>query len=1152
MSHSVQYGIMDFVYNYIRKQKSKLKNIIIELFKVKWILFFQVFILLSLGAYALATDEYAANSVLSSGKWARIKVKSTGIQFISNSELKSMGFSDPNKVNVYGTGGQKVKEELVSGMPDDLPLLGSVKTSRGILFYGVDNVRWKYNADRIYTHEISPYCESSYYFLSDRSVDGDMEMPEVDLCENISGAMVLESFKCRMLHELEQENPFGYGRTILGEDFRTTNSRNFNFDMPGKFDSKVDFTVCFHAKTVNGNSTLAYTVNNDNKLASDAISGINNENFTEIGLFQKSVDLSSEKLSLGIKHSFSGVIYNARLDYIELFYNRNFNLTNGELHFYSFFRGEKVELAGATSDLRLWDVTEPHRIKSVKFKIDGNKAVFVPESGYREYIAFDPSVAGKSVVKAGFVSNQDIHGMPSPEMVIIAYPQYKKAAEKIADLHRRVDGMTVHVLTPDAVYNEFSGGHPDVCAFRKMLKMWHDRDGKIKFCLLIGRGSYDSKMVTPAVRNCGYVPLPIWQSANGLNEEKSFSTDDIIGMLDDVKEEDFNISRAKMSVAVGRLPVVNEREANEAADKIVKYVENPVYGAWRNRVMLIADDQDNGIHLDQTETVYEELRKNAPDYQYEKLYLDSYPLESTSVGMAYPKAKERMFRIWNEGVTYTNYVGHASKNSWTHEKLLTWTDMTSVSNKNWSFLCAATCSFGHWDGDARSGAEVMILNPEAGFIAAVVPSRTVYIGLNGPLNHKISKWLLTDDTFGRVYSVGEAVMKGKNETLDDNKLRYCLIGDPALRIPKGEFKVEIVSMNEVNVNDSEDMPEFTAMEKVTLKGCIRDKSGNLAKDFNGTLQLDLYDAEKPIETYGNGDKGVQMIYNDRTTRLASVSTLVENGEWTSVLFIPAEIENNYSPARLSAYAWSKDGKEGQGSTERFYIYGFPNTEQKDTIGPEIEYIYLNNKESLNEAGIVSVNQNPVLHASFYDESGINISDAGIGHKMTVVLDGRTILDDVDSYYTPNPEREGAGVIAYPLSDLSAGEHELVFTVYDNLTNSSTRTISFSVSQTKDPLIQELTTDVNPASVSVLFSVLLDMPNSRMKCKFEVFDLMGRRVWESDETQLSDMQGALSKRWNLCDLSGRRVPRGIYLYRATVETPEGRYSSQTKKLAVTAQ
>ena len=86
-------------------------------------------------ALALDPQHYAQNSALSSGRWMKIKVSSTGMHLVSNADLKAMGFSNPDAVNVYGTGGRMVREALAEDMPDDLPLLPSVRTPKGIVFF---------------------------------------------------------------------------------------------------------------------------------------------------------------------------------------------------------------------------------------------------------------------------------------------------------------------------------------------------------------------------------------------------------------------------------------------------------------------------------------------------------------------------------------------------------------------------------------------------------------------------------------------------------------------------------------------------------------------------------------------------------------------------------------------------------------------------------------------------------------------------------------------------------------------------------------------------------------------------------------------------------------------------------------------------------
>ena len=40
-------------------------------------------------------------------------------------------------------------------------------------------------------------------------------------------------------------------------------------------------------------------------------------------------------------------------------------------------------------------------------------------------------------------------------------------------------------------------------------------------------------------------------------------------------------------------------------------------------------------------------------------------------------------------------------------------------------------------------------------------------------------------------------------------------------------------------------------------------------------------------------------------------------------------------------------------------------------------------------------------------------------------------------------------------------------------------------------------------------------------------------------------------WNLSDMSGRRVNRGIYIYKALITTDGKQYSSKSKKIAVAA-
>ena len=67
-----------------------------------------------------AADRYAAHSVLASGKWVKIRVKNEGIYAITKSKLQQMGFSNPDKVCLYGYNLPILPETYIENINDDL------------------------------------------------------------------------------------------------------------------------------------------------------------------------------------------------------------------------------------------------------------------------------------------------------------------------------------------------------------------------------------------------------------------------------------------------------------------------------------------------------------------------------------------------------------------------------------------------------------------------------------------------------------------------------------------------------------------------------------------------------------------------------------------------------------------------------------------------------------------------------------------------------------------------------------------------------------------------------------------------------------------------------------------------------------------------
>lgn len=1115
---------------------------------------------------AADASKYASSSVLAQGKWVKIDISTPGLQTLTAQKLKNFGFPNPEKVNVYGYGGRMVSEALSPDQPDDLPLLPAVRTSGGgLTFYAVGNQEWSANAansEMRYSHTINPYCETSYYFLSDRATD-ESQSTEMDLTD-ISDMKTADTFTERLVHEKDLMQCASSGREYLGEDFRLTKSQNFDFDLPDNAGGEAKVRIRFAANTSEAPSSILVSANGE-RLPSTSGDNIkactSSEQFYYTASGTKTIAQAGDFLRIGLEYSQGGVVNMARLDWIEVEYERELKMADGILEIHvNPTSPTAYRISGATEETLLWDVTDPSRPIVAKGIFDSAAKTLtfgIRTPGYKEFIAFEPSAKGATVPGRYQVANQDLHSLPVPDMLIISPEQYQSAAERIADLHRRHDGMIVHVLSPEKIYNEFSSGNADLSAYRKILKMWFDREASdttghaIRHCLIMGRPTFDQKLKNQETQSARYPRPLIWQSPTGLTESTSYCTDDFIGMLED-ESRARNLYDRKINVGVGRCPATSLQEAEAYADKLKAYIEHPDYGAWRNNVLVVADDDDNNAHLEQAQSSIANMSKSeaGEHYAYERLYLDSFELKMTGTGKEYPEATSRLLRKWEkEGVALINYIGHANPKEWGHEKLLTWTRMNDMTNQQLPVLYAATCSFGTFDSPEKSGAEVMLFNPAGGAAVVVTPSRSVFIALNGKITDPVSAQMFQRSADGKGQTIGEVMRKAKNVCTDrtDNMLRYHIIGDPALRINVPQLEVRIDSLGGFPLAATiDDAITIQARSKVPVSGRITDHNGNTA-DFNGPVQFTLFDAEISVETHGNGKNGKKTVYEDRTAKLATGVAIARNGEWSSTILMPAEITGNYTPARITLYAYDEEQHlEANGSTEHLYVYGYDEMSDHDEKGPEIQEFFINN-DTFSDGDMV--HGNSVALASVSDASGINISDAGLGHKMTLTLDDSKVFDDVCNFFTPDATTPGAGTIAYPLQNLEPGAHELKLTVWDNANNSNSSTISFVTGLNMEPQFVDYYAYYSHDYDQLTLRVTTDRVMCKLDTKFECYDISGVKVWETERTCYAGKNSDIGLTWDLHDAAGHRLPRGIYIIKATVTGDDGMTSTQSKKFAI---
>ena len=1120
----------------------------------------------SMAAFDLST--YAEHSVLAQGRWIKVSVPATGLYRLSKATLAQLGLS-AESVRVYGYGGNRISDILsLSNYVDDLPQVQTEVVDGEVVFYALGPDWWE-NSGNYYHIENNPYTTVGYYFITADGTDERRAPRVIDASQLVDGYDVTQSYVWgRVQLEKETEQACEAGPLFVGEDFRYTPSRSFSVATPGRIPASGIFMECqLIASTIGGAATMTFTLDGKpvEAISADRIPATSDSHYVHasIGTSRRSIiPDNTDKFELGIKFSSAGVVSKANLDFLAFNYKRSLALpAEGYLCFWADL--PNIQMDNAPDGLRLWDVSNPADITVLTGKSAANALQWHATNGtMRAFAAWRPGAQIPEPTVVGQVANQDLHGADADvDMIIVTPAALLSQAQRLAELHTNLDSLKVDVIIADDLYNEFASGCADVSALRKYFKMRYDRslttDRPLKYVLLLGRTTLDHRQLMASTRALGYTTMPAWMvraAKLSLTDNDGYSTDDFVAILGDNSGNDLGLD--DLTIAVGRIPMTSITDATSTVDKIYQYAYSSKRDLWKNRMMVVADDEDVGVHLQQAEKMIENfLATDNQQHIITKVFLDAY-LKSSG---EYPDARRDMFQTLDQGVVWWFFTGHANNHSWTGDGQFTYTDLNNLYLRHVPFVVASTCDFLRWDSQTTSGGEIMFNERYGGCIGMVSATRPVFISDNGYFLASLGRHTLERDADGRLLTTGEVYRRAKNDIRNSagthisnpNRLRFVFMGDPALRIATPDNTVKVLTINGVEPTD-ENQVTISALQNVQITGCILRPDGSEFSDFNGTLTAELFDALKSVVTHGNGN-GREDIFDTQGDKLFAGGTTVTDGRFTLTIAMPSEIADNFRPATLSLYAAATNSNaEAIGANRSFYVSGFAEPEQPDTIAPSINSLVLNH---INFRSGDHVNPDPMLIASVSDNIGINISTAGIGRQITITLDGINTITDAATYYTPFTDGTPGGTLNYPLENLADGTHTIRLRVFDTSGNMAESQIECLVSQALAPQIFDVYTDTNPASTQANFYIRHDRPDGITSVTIEVFDLMGRPLWNGSSTGMSDGDLSAPVTWDLCDFTGRRVQRGIYLYRASIFTDLTTDAPQVtacRRLAVTAQ
>jgi len=1116
-----------------------------------------------------AKDSYSSSSVLSAGQWFKVAVLKDGIYRIDYSRLRQAGANNPALPRIFANNSGQLSYYTSDPSPDDLTEVsvllvtgqdGIFNEGDYLLFFGQGTGRWKFNINSgEYDFMRHNYSDTAYYFITSGTVPSkritDAVIPSGPPDYQSSGSDVL------YIHEVESENIIKSGREWYQPVSPIADIQinpGFTDLIPGE-PVKYRVRMLARAPSVSDfhfseSSTLLKTIR---------VQDVNMYNYT--GTYAQitdsagsSVPLSSSPVYMtGFKDKTDAGV-KGWLDYVKL-HARKRSSYSGNTAFIADYRSAGPgRITGFTikspgEDPLVWDVTDPMNPENINYTRNGEDIIFTARTdSLRNYVVFSLSNAIQPLFRSGTVPNQDLHGSPPAEMVIVTHPLFLKYAEQLASLHLMNSGLISQIVTPGQIYNEFSGGIPDVAAIRNFLRMKYFKqkgtETTLKYLLLFGDGSFEDKTLPPSNPNF----IPTWQSQNSNIIVSSFTSDDFYGLLEDGEGE----AEGTEDLGIGRLPVSDTAQAGTIVRKIASYMAPANTGEWKNTICILADDEDGNAHMADAEGLSLLLRDSVPEYNIDKIYLDAFRQETSVNGQTYPDVTIAVNNRINSGCLIFNYVGHGNENGLAHERVVKTEDINTWKNgTRLPLFITATCEFSRFDDidmnivtrtmtSRTSAGEMVLLNENGGGIALMSTTRVVYSAPNYYLNRNIYDATFDTDESGNPRSFGDIIRIAKNNSGNGpNKRNFSLLGDPAVRLAwPWHGRVVTDSVNHVSVNAKTD--SLKALSTVTISGHIEDRNGTIMNNFNGTILPVVFDKASSVKTLAN-DGGLSMTFDLTNNILFSGKTSAANGKFRFTFIVPRDIDYSFGQGRISYYASSAD-KDMTGYYTEIVVGGFASVTGTDKKGPEIK-LFMNDTLFRN-GGITDAN--PRILALIKDEGGINTTGAGIGHDLIAYIDNDPKSSVIlNNYFINDQNSYISGKVAYDLSDIPQGDHTLTLKAWDNFNNSSQQTIKFIVEPEGEFILKDLISYPNPVVSETRISAGHNRPDEEIEIILTILDMSGRVIRVIKEETFTTGYQLPPLTWDGRTDGGRRAGKGIYIYSLRVSTRDGEEAKGTGRIII---
>jgi len=984
------------------------------------------------------TQLYAAHSVLSSGRWAKIRVPANGIYNLTADVVRRAGFSDLSKVRIYGYGGHLQNEKISSAYLkefDDLKEVPSCLIGGKRLFYGRGPVSWESNTALVRTR--NHYSDYGYYFITEST-----EAPLTIDADAFLASVYPMADDYHSLHEVENYSWFPGGRRF----FENT---------PIPVGKSHTYTLANVAKAANGTLAVGVSAGKGRTTVQIEVNGEKKEELRmSTGEFDFGAEVERKYALTGLRDVDSIKITTlsggpARLDYVSMTYDTPrsapnlaegsfpvpeyvHNITNQDLH--SHTPVDLVIIIPTSQKL----LKQAQRLATFHEQHDGMKVRIVP---------------------ADEIFNEFSSGTPDA----MAYRRYMKMLYDRAKTEAEIPKSLL--LFGDCVWDNrmVTPECRHLNADDYLLAYESDNSFSLTDCY-INDGWY-----TLMDEGEGVNPTNIDKEDIGVGRFPITTVDDAQTIVD----KTINYASNKNAGDWQNVIMFMGDDGNDNLHmRDVNYTAETIMAAYPNYlVKKVMWDAYTRVGTS-TGFTYPEVSSVIKQQQAQGALIMDYAGHGSEIQISH----ETVLRITD----FQNFT-NANLSLWiTASCDIMPFDGTIATIGEEAMLNKKGGSVAFW-GTTRT-------------VYASYNKRINTAFMKHVLSFKDGKPI----SLGEAQRLAKIDMIDTKDDTTYNKLQYSLLGDPALSLNLPTLDVVIDSINGIALNN-ENRITLKGGSIATVKGHI-EKVSEKVKNFNGLMSATVRDTRELITCKGQEeDTKKPFTYYDRQKVLYNGSDSVRNGEFSFTFAVPRDLNYANGTGLINVYAVSNDHTLlANGAEDRFNINGSEQV-SNDSIGPSI-YCYLNTPAFVN-GGKVNCTPYFIAQITDANGINAAGNGVGHDMQLIIDGDMMRTYNLNDNFrFDFGSYTKGSTYFSIP--ELSEGRHQLKFRVWDILNNPSTATLDFTVDKGMAPDIEDVSCTNNPAKTETTFIVTHNYVGSNVDVELEVLDMSGRLLWRHSESGVS--------------------------------------------------